>query len=316
MARFSLTSTFWASVALLVPAARASPLNLPPAATEGMKLMYAGQPDRAQELFRKVQADRPEHPLGYLLEAEALWWKLYCSSLEWKFNTLDAWSHTRAPEDDAYLALADKAALLADSAIAKSDTAEMELYAGMGYLLRARLLGLRFEKSPTAHAGVEARKHLLRCLELDPDMADAYTGLGLYNYYVDTLSSFAKILRFFMGIPGGSKRDGLRQLETAMAKGELTPVEARFYTAKNLRNYDREYAHAAEVAAPLLREYPQNPLFRLLAADIAEKLGHNEAAVSGFRAAAAAPEGDPGCAARLAQVVREGLTALGTGPKN
>jgi tetratricopeptide (TPR) repeat protein len=316
MARICLTPILCASVALLVPAARASQLNLPPAATEGMKLMHAGQPDRAQELFRKLEAESPEHPLGYLLEAEALWWKLYCSSLEWKFNTLDAWSHARASEDDTYLALADKAARLAGSAIAKSDTAEMELYAGMGYLLRARLLGLRFEKSPTAHAGVEARKHLLRCLELDPDMADAYTGLGLYNYYVDTLSGFAKILRFFMGIPGGSKRDGLRQLETAMAKGELTPVEARFYTAKNLRNYEREYAHAAEVALPLLKEYPQNPLFQLLAADIAAKLGHHDEAVSGLRAAVEAPGDDPGCAARLAQVVREGLTALATGPKN
>jgi hypothetical protein len=303
-------------VALLVPAAQASQLNLPPDATEGMKLMYSGQPVRAHELFRKVQADRPEHPLGYLLEAEAVWWKLYCSSLEWKFNTLDAWSHPRAPEDDRYLALADKAARLAESDIAKADTAEMELYAGMGYLLRARLVGLRNEKSPTAHAGVEARKHLLRCLELDPNMADAYTGLGLYNYYVDTLSAFAKVMRFFMGIPGGSKREGLRQLETAMAKGELTPVEARFYTAKNLRNYDREDAHAAEVAAPLLKEYPQNPLFQLLVADIAAKLGHNDEAVSGLRTAVAAPEEDPGCAARLAQVVREGLTALATGPKN
>ena len=316
MAKFCFTPIFCALVALLVPVARASQLNLPPEALEGMKQMYSGQPDRAQGLFRKVQADRPEHPLGYLLEAEALWWKLYCSSLEWKFNTLDAWSHARAPEDDAYLALADKAARLAESDIAKSDTAEMELYAGMGYLLRARLVGLRNEKSPTAHAGVEARKHLLRCLELDPNMADAYTGLGLYNYYVDTLSAFAKVLRFFMGIPGGSKREGLRQLETAMDKGELTPVEARFYTAKNLRNYDHEDAHAAEVAAPLLKEYPQNPIFQLLVADIAAKLGHNDEAVAGLRAAVAAPGEDPGCAARLAQVVREGLTALATGAKN
>ena len=316
MAKSCLTPIFCALVALLVPAARASQLNLPPEALEGMKLMYSGHPDRAQELFRKLQADQPEHPLGYLLEAEALWWKLYCSSLEWKFNTLDAWSHTRAPEDDTYLALADKAARLADSAIAKSDTADMELYAGMGYLLRARLVGLRNEKSPTAHAGVEARKHLLRCLELDPDMADAYTGLGLYNYYVDTLSAFAKILRFFMGIPGGSNRDGLRQLEAAMAKGELTPVEARFYMAKNLRNYDHEYAHAAEVAAPLLKEYPQNPLFQLLAADIDAKLGHTDEAVSVLHEAVAAPEEDPGCAARLAQVVREGLAVLTTSRKN
>ena len=66
-------------------------------------------------------------------------------------------------------------------------------------------------------------------------MVDADLGLGLYNYYVDTLSSMAKVLRFFMGIPGGDKRVGLRQLETAAEKAELTHTEARFNMAKNLR---------------------------------------------------------------------------------
>ncbi len=78
---------------------------------------------------------------------------------------------TRVPpdaDDDAELALADKVTQLAEASIAKSDSAEMELYAGLGYASRARLLGLRYEKIPVARAGVEARKHLLRCLELDP----------------------------------------------------------------------------------------------------------------------------------------------------
>lgn len=316
MAKTCLTLGLFAVVALSPLTARASELNLPPEAAEGLKLMYSGQPDRAREILRKLEEALPEHPLGYLLEAEALWWKLYCSSLEWKYNTLDAWTHTRGPEDDAYFALAAKTVQLAESAIAQSDTAEMELYAGMGYLLRARLTALRYEKSPTARAGVEARKHLLRCLELDPNMADAYTGLGLYNYYVDTLSAIAKILRFFMGIPGGSKREGLRQLETAIAKGDLTAVEARFYKAKNLRNFDREYAQAAEAAAPLVHDYPQNPLFLLLAADIAAKLGRNDEAASGLRAASDAPEEDAKCRARLAKVASEGLAALGTAAKN
>jgi len=35
-------------------------------------------------------------------------------------------------------------------------------------------------------------------------MADANLGLGLYNYYVDTLSAMAKVLRFFMASPAGT----------------------------------------------------------------------------------------------------------------
>jgi hypothetical protein len=291
----------------------ASQLNIPPEATEAIRLMYSGQPDQAILLARELEAARPEHPLGYLIEADVLWWKIYCKWLERKYNTIDAWSHQRAPQPDdgAYLALADKVTRLAEAGIAKSDTAEMELYAGLGYASRARLVGLRYEKTATARAGVEARKHLLRCLELDPDMADANLGLGLYNYYVDTLSAMAKVLRFFMGIPGGDKRVGLRQLETAATKGELTQTESRFNLAKNLRNYDRDYARALSAAAPLTSEFPENPLFLLLAGDLAAKLGHNDEAALRFRAAGAAPMEDTDCAERVQQLARGALAALG-----
>jgi len=304
---------FLGAVLLLPIGGRASELNVPPQATEAIRLMYSGKPDQAIELAHHLEAARPEHPLGYLIEADVLWWEIYCRWMERKYNTIDAWSHQRAPEpeDNAYLALADKVTHLAEAGISKSDTAEMELYAGLGYASRARLTGLRYEKMPTARAGVEARKHLLRCLELDPDMADANLGLGLYNYYVDTLSAMAKVLRFFMGIPGGDKRVGLRQLETAAAKGELTQVEARFNLAKNLRNYDRDYTRALAAAAPLTSEFPENPLFLLVAGDIAEKLGRNDEAAMRFRAAAAAPMEDAACSVRVQKLVREALAALG-----
>jgi hypothetical protein len=289
---------------------RASQLNVPPQATEAIRLMYSGKPDQAILLARKIEEATPDHPLGYLIEADALWWKIYCKWAERKYNTIDAWSHTRRPEpeDDAYLKLADKVVRLAEASIAKSDTAEMEFYAGMGYASRARLFGLRYEKMPTARAGVEGRKHLLRCIELDP-------GLGLYNYYVDTLSAMAKVLRFFMGIPGGDKRVGLRQLETAAAKGELVQAEARFNMAKNLRNYDHDYARAAEAAAPLTSEFPENPLFLLLSGDIAAKLGHKDKATALFRAAAAALMDDAVCAERVRQLAREALATLGAPAK-
>ena len=293
--------------------ARASELDVPRDAKEAIDLMYLGMPDEAIALAHKLEAARPDHPLGYLIEADVLWWNIYCKWSERKYNTIDAWSHTRPADDDddAELALADKVAHLAEAGIAKSDTAEMELYAGLGYAARARLLGLRYEKMPVARAGVEARKHLLRCLELDPDMADAYLGLGLYNYYVDTLSAMAKILRFFMGIPGGDKRVGLRQLEIASTKGELTQVEARFSMAKSLRNYDFDYARAEQAAAPLVTEHPENCIFLLLAGDIEQKLGHTEEAAARFRAAAAAPWEETACAERAHQIASKALAAIG-----
>ncbi len=312
MARSNLRRLVLALAAALVFSApvQAGKLALPMEAAQGLQRIYSGDPDSAIALFRKLQADQPDHPLGYLLEADARWWKIYCQACEIKWNTIDAWHRPRMKEDDAYLALTDRTTQLAETHLKRSDSAEMRLYAGMSLLLRARLLGLRDDRRGTARAGVKAREHLLRAVQLDPDMADAYAGLGLYNYYVDTLSGFARVLRFFMGIPGGDKKEGFRQLERASREGELTATEARFYLAKNLRNYDRNYARAVEFFAPLAEQYPQNPLFQLLLGDFHAKLNHREKAAASYRAAAQLNVPDAACRARVQQVAAAALAAL------
>lgn len=309
--KFRISSCVLIAALVGLPPAHAGKLNLPSEATEGLRELYSGDPDAAMDRFRQLEQRQPEHPLGYLLEADARWWKLYCEACEIKWNLIDAWRRPKLPGDDAYFALAGKAIALAEARLAKADSAEMRLYAGMGYALEVRLLGLRDERRATARAGVKAREHLLRALQLDPEMADAETGLGLYNYYVDTLSPLVKVLRFFMGIPGGSKRDGLRQLQSAMQKGELTAVEARFYLAKNLRNYDQRYEEAAVLLAPLVEQFPQNPLFHLLLGDMNAKLNRKEKAAARFHAAEKLPVRDAACEKRLAEVIRAAFAALG-----
>jgi predicted Zn-dependent protease len=120
------------------------------------------------------------------------------------------------------------------------------------------------------------------------------------------------MLRFFMGIPGGDKREGLRQLDIASTKGELTQVEARFNMAKSLRNYDRDYPRAEKAAAPLVIEHPGNCIFLLLAGDIEQKLGNTEDAAAKFRAAAAVPWDEAACAERAHKLAREALASIGT----
>jgi len=297
--------------ALLWPGtALAGGLNVPPAAMQGLDLLYGGHTDKALDVFRGIEAAQPEHPLGYLLEAEARWWQTYCETCTIKWNMIDAWPQPRRAVDDSYLVLSDKVTQLAEAQIAKNDSAEMELYAGLGWMLRARLLALSNQRRATAHAGVMARARFLRCLELDPQMADADAGLGAYNYYVDTLSAIAKLLRVFMGIPGGDKQDGIRQLETAMQHGVLTRVTARFYLAKNLRTFELNYTSAIDVITPLVDEFPQNPMFQLILGDTEAKLNHTERAAASFRAAARAPVSDIACAERVRALAEQAEAAL------
>lgn len=308
--RFAMLPWLLLAVIVWPQPSRATSLNLPDAARHGLDLLYSGRPDDALADFRQVQAADPSSPLGYILEAEVRWSQIYCEACQIKWNTIDAWERPRIAADEAYLALAEKVVVLAESRIAQADSPEMRLYAGIGWGLRARLLGLRGDHRGTARAGVNARTQFLRCLQLDPQMADAYTGLGLYNYYVDTLSPMARVLRFFMGIPGGSKREGIRQLETAMEKGDLTRVEARFYLAKNLRTYDQAYARSLEVFTPLVEDFPRNPVFELLLGDIQAKLGRNELAAGSFRRARELSSGDTACERHLRALAEQSASDL------
>jgi tetratricopeptide (TPR) repeat protein len=291
---------------------RAGGLDLPPAAEQGLQVLYSGHPEQAIPEFRRMQTDAPDDPLGYILEADAVWWQIYCEACQIKWNIMDAWPQQRGnlPIDDSYLLLTEKAASLAEAQIARTDSAKMRLYAGMGWMLKARLLALRNERRATARAGVNARTHLLRCLELDPEMSDAYTGLGLYNYYVDTLSAMAKALRFLMGIPGGDKADGIRQLRIAIQHGSLTRVEAQFYLAKNLRIYEHDKAGSVELFKSLVNEFPANPIFQLVLGDTLIDMGRKEEAAETLRAAEEIPVASVGCAAHVRELVRQSTAKL------
>jgi hypothetical protein len=300
-------------VALLAPAARAGGITLSPEAAHALDQIYSGNPDAAIAAARDIERDQPDSPVGYLLEDEALWWKTYCAACEIKWGQLDAWKRAKQPEDDAYFAMADKAIALARAQIAKSETAEMHVYVGLGFALKARLHSLRDEKRNVARSGVAARTEFIRALQLDPDMADATAGLGLYNYYVDTLSAIAKMLRFFMGIPGGNKEEGIRQMKVGIERGAFLSVDSRFYLARNLRTYDEHYEEALSVTEPLVARYPRNPVFQLLAGNLNAELGRNAKASEYFHAvlAPSLDSGpDPACTARTRDLANSFLASL------
>ncbi|MGH9683175.1 MAG: hypothetical protein ACRD4S_06155 [Candidatus Acidiferrales bacterium] len=312
-ARNSLALAFGVILSLAPLAAApadAGGLTLSNQATQAMDKIYDGDPGAAIAIARRLEQSRPEHPLGYLLEDEALWWNTYCAACEIKWGMLDAWKQGKLPEDGTYLALADKAIYLARSQIAKSDTADMHLYAGIAWALKTRLYGLRDEHRAAARSAVSARAEFLRCLQLDPQMADATAGLGLYNYYVDTLSPVIKLLRFFMGIPGGNKEEGLRQMQTGMEQGVLLAVDTRFYLAKSLRTYDRKYEQALSVAEPLGARYPHNPVFFLLLGNLNAELGRSAKASEYFDAALNLSIPDAACAARVRYLANSFLALL------
>lgn len=284
-------------------------LQLSPAAKQAFEEIYQGNASAALRDALQMEKAQPDQPLGFLIEAEARWWQIYCERSEDEYGMVDLWSLPKGAGGQADLAAARQAVKLGEREIKGRDSAEAELWAGMGYALESRVYAAQGGKMATARAGVKARTHLLRAIQLNPQLADADTGLGLYNYYVDTLSPVVKLLRIFLGIPGGNKEQGIEQLRTAMARAPITAVEARFYLAKNLRTYDHKYGQALTTAGPLVREYPENPIFLLLAGNLQMELGRRAQAAATLAGLGRLRTPDAACAERSRRLAQQLLNA-------
>jgi tetratricopeptide (TPR) repeat protein len=285
-------------------------LQLPEDSEAIVEHIYSWQLDRAIPEAKQMQQQFPEHPLGYLLEGEAQWWRIWCMAAEYRYGMSLPRHREKRESDQAHLEVVNKAAALAEASLKRQESAEMHLYAGMADAQLARMYGLRSELRNAARAGVAARAHFQRALALDPSLADACAGLGLYNYYVDTLSTAARMLRFVMGIPGGSKAEGIRLMQRAIAEGVLTPTAARFELAISFHKYDQRYEDALAVIGPLTERFPQNPIFQLARGDLYAKLGRTQQAIAAYQAAVAANSGDEECRRKIQQLARESLAAV------
>jgi len=243
----------------------------------GLDLIMDGNLDSAIEVFRDIQRKDPQSPLGYLLEADAVWWRIYYTTAN--LTDPDVFAATDLPStpyDAHFRDLINATISKSETRIrAQQDVARNYLYQGMAYALRARLEGLRDRDLATARAGKKMRSLLLKSLELDPNLTDAYLGVGIYNYFVDTLSTIVKILTIFILLPGGNRVRGLQQLQMAAEKGDLARAEAKFYLAKDYsRANERQYARSLEIFQQLASEYPHNPLWPMLIGSLHCRMGN------------------------------------------
>jgi tetratricopeptide (TPR) repeat protein len=248
-------------------------------ASHGMQLLMDGNFDEAIQVFRQIEQGDPESPLGYVLEADANWWKIYLT----EGNLIDpdvfeALSEAITPYDADFQRLNNLAIQKAEAQIhSHQDEARAHLYEGFADALQARLEALRDQALATARAGKKMRNLSLTALKLDPTLYDADLGVGIYNYFEATLPTYVKMLRFLILLPGGDRELGLQQLQTAAEKGVITKGEAQFHLAKNLsRNNERQYARALEIFRGMAREYPDNPLWKLLLGSLEIRMGQTQ----------------------------------------
>ncbi len=257
-------------------------------AQQGLDLLMNGEPDAAIKVFQQIKTDDPESPLGYLLEADALWWKIFYATGDLvNPDVFVVPGNSSTPYDSQFNKLLDQAISKARAnRRANRDIARSYLYEGMAYGLRARLLAMRESDLATARAAKKMRSLLLTALEHDRNLRDAYAGLGLYDYFVDTLPTIVKLLRWIIGLPGGSRERGLQEIEYAAKYGELTHGEALFYLAKDYsRSSENQFAKSLEFFQQLRSQYPRNGLWTLLVGSVEIRMGHGQEGEALYREA-------------------------------
>lgn len=200
----------------------------------------------ARAAARELQQKYPDHPAGFLIEAETYWWEAQKDPGNRKIE--ETYYHAQAlAQDKAEKALSAgkyyKPELLAYLASAYGSYARFQVTQKDAYLGALR-------------AGLRAHDYAVQAYTLDKNYYDVYVGLGAFNYFAGTLPSMIKPFAWLLGA-SGDKKLGVDQLHTAMEKARYSRTEARIvYYSALLSN--KEFAAAFPILEKLIADFPDN----------------------------------------------------------
>jgi tetratricopeptide (TPR) repeat protein len=198
-----------------------------------------------------------------VLDATATWWRILMDP------------DSRAL-DGEFSSSVDEAIASAEAWVARDPrSAEAQFYLGAAYAVRVQWRVLRAEKLAAARDGKRIKVALDRAIALDPDMDDAYFGVGMYQYYADVAPASAKVLRFLLMLPGGNRTEGLARMLRARAHGRLLQGEADYQLQIIYLWYEHRVDQAVAILESLHDRFPGNPLFLSELAQVQDVYQHD-----------------------------------------
>src|SRR5262245_34133923 len=255
----------------------------------GFNALYNLDYDAAQARFEEMIKLDPEHPAGYLYLATNQWLSTLYSMRRLQSELYNDDSFY-APEeekvdpkiDQQFRYTIEKAFQKARGRLRKNpNDVEGLYYLGAAYGVRASYeasVARRFIRalSDGSRGGDAERK----VIKLDPNYTDAYLSIGLYGYIFGTLPWSIKGPLRLVGMKG-SRKQGLKDIQTAMTKGKYTSDDARIVLIALYRR-ESNYGEALELLEELALKYPQNYLFSLERANALGRIGKNDESYAAF----------------------------------
>ncbi len=225
---------------------------------EGFRELYALDYDKSQKTFALLERTEPDKAFSYLFDAGALWWQ--ASNERGLFK--------RRPEllrrfkNDVRLSI-KQASALASSADPRAQ-ADGHFILGLAYGARAQSDLLSRHWFRAYRAGRKVVYHLQKCLDIDPDYADAKFGLGWFECDLSRYSGFLGFLtRSLLGIRGDEAK-GIALLTQASRQATYVRRQASIVLVTFYIGYKRDYAQALAIVRALRRDYPQSSYFQFL----------------------------------------------------
>jgi tetratricopeptide (TPR) repeat protein len=218
--------------------------------SQGLWWLYQARYDKADELFDQYTKTHPKDPAGYFYKTANNWWEL-AQKLDYDLPDV------QKRFEENYEKTIAVAQALSDAAPSDKVKSRALLYWGGAEGLKGRWLVTQGQWVKAYFRG-KSGNHLLRqSIELDPEQYDASLGLGIYDYFTDTLPGVEGVLAYFL--IHGDKQRGLNELQLAIDKSEHARVEAMMFLIEIYTSEENTPEKALPLALALHEEFPKSP---------------------------------------------------------
>lgn len=229
--------------------------QLDSAVAQANQLFLDAKFDDGIALLKQLEKSRPEDPAVAFFIANGYWWKIFRVYIYDK----GAASTPYDTDFDHYLGeTIDRAEVMLDR---NQKDIKALFYLGNAYSLKSRVKGLRGSYFSASRDAGKGKNYLEQVIDIDKNQYDAFYNLGVYNYLAGAIPGYAKVLKFFLFLPGGSKDKGLNLLGQASKKSAYFGDESQLLLARFYADFEDRPADAIKIVEAFHRKYPGNAWF-------------------------------------------------------
>ena len=230
--------------------------------SQGLDNMYSYDFKESADIFQKIKAKYPQHPVFYTLMA------IQTELMYFPLKDYPAQQKT-------YLAYLNQSRNLSEAMLDKDEEdieANFFELATLGYLAAYDADNQEFMKA--VGVAKKAYSHLKKGLALTDKQPEFLYSSGIYNYYrVEYPETHPIIKSVIWMFADGNKKLGLQQLDIATRKTVFVKNEATFYAGYVYTKYESNFAKALTYNNILIEKHPNNLLYQMQRAEFLTAMG-------------------------------------------